>query len=88
MHTKIKNELHPDLESELAKALAEEIDWEIMCDLMKSIGWTRVEIDRPSTADILTWCSDNCKGKFKGRSYVWMFERAEDATWFSLRWSV
>jgi hypothetical protein len=55
--------------------------------LMKSIGWTQIEIDRPSTEDILVWCEKNLNGKYKVHSYTWMFERAEDATWFTLRWS-
>ena len=84
---KLKPEYGKELEDELAKALQEEIDWEIMCDLMKSIGWTQVEIDRPSTEDILVWCEKNLKGKYKVHSYVWMFERPEDATWFTMRWS-
>jgi hypothetical protein len=83
----ISTDIHPTLADEMAKALADEIDWEIMCELMKSIGWTQIEIDRPSTEDILVWCEKNLNGKYKVHSYTWMFERAEDATWFTLRWS-
>ena len=86
-YEKVISEVHPELADEMAKALQEEIDWEILCELMKSIGWTEVEIDQPSTTDIVAWCTDNLKGKFNNRNYVWMFERAEDATWFTMRWA-
>ena len=86
-YEKVLSEVHPELADEMAKVLQEEIDWEIMCELMSSIGWVQVEIDRPSTEELTEWCHKNLKGKFRGRNHTWMFERAEDATWFTMRWS-
>lgn len=79
-----------DMENELAKVLAEEIDWEILTDIMISSGWTKVSIDRfrdrYHSIDIQSWLDDNCKGHYKNRGSTFVFEKAEDAEWFSLKW--
>lgn len=83
-----------DLEEELleqaARILAEEIDWETMADMLVSVGWTMVNLprinDRYQSIDIELWIEENCKGKHQKRSKTFVFERKEDAEWFSLRW--
>ena len=79
-----------ELVDDLAKALQEEIDREIMLDMLVAKGWTKVELerlkDRYESIDIEIWIDENCYGKHTrlGRTYV--FERKQDAEWFMLKW--
>ncbi len=86
-----------DLEQELAEKLsnemAEGIDWGLLCDLLTEVGWVKVAISEPwsnMTAlfahEIKEWCKENIKGHYKARGRVWVFEKAQDAEWFMLRW--
>lgn len=79
-----------DLHEQAAKILAEEIDWELMCDMMVAVGWTKVELarfkDRHHSIDIKLWLDENCCGHYKNRGSTFMFQKAEEAEWFSLRW--
>lgn len=86
-------ELGEELASAMSQAIADEIDWGIMCDLMKSIGWTEVKMSwdgrlHPRQAyEIKEWCKDTLQGHYKCRFDTWIFERSEDAMWFALKWS-
>lgn len=76
------------LEEELAKTLAEEIDWEIISSTLIENGWTRVTI--PENSNILNvfhWVQDNIKGKNTHLRSDWIFQNSDDAAWFKLRWS-
>lgn len=46
--------------------------------------------DKNEYGDILTWCLEHCRGKFRdlkhGDGLIWYFELEEDATLFALRW--
>lgn len=87
----------PDIQKEiadnLAKELQEELDWGIMCDMMKTLGWTRVEMKWPermnevNAHEIKEWCRSNLQGTYQGRGRVWMFAEKKDASLFILRWS-
>ena len=41
--------------------------------------------------DTLTWCLENCQGKFRdlkhGEGLIWYFEQEQDAALFALRWA-
>lgn len=87
-----------DLEHELAdkmsRQLAEEIDWELLCEILKTLGWTTVSITEswskiPASYahEIKEWCKENLKGLYKGRGSHWVFEKEQDAEWFILRWA-
>ena len=87
-----------DLEQELAEKLsngmAEEIDWDLLCDMLKEVGWVKVAISEPWSNmtssfahEIKEWCKENIKGHYKARGRVWLFEKEQDAEWFMLRWS-
>ena len=73
-----------------AQAIAEEIDWELISDMMVSAGWTIVNLsrfkDRYHAIDIDSWIEENCSGKHMKRSKTYVFEKSQDAEWFSLRW--
>lgn len=81
------------LSEELAKNIAEEIDKEVMWEMEASFlvteGWTKVvsrRFDLIESLDIEDWIKSTCKGGTKNRNDVWLFERAQEAAWFSLRW--
>lgn len=77
---------------EMSKILQEEIDWEIMCQIMKEIGWTEITTSwdiksLEETYEIKEWCEMNLKGHRKGRGKTWLFELEKDASMFALRWA-
>lgn len=85
-----------DIEEQIVDAMAreiqEEIDWEIMCDMMKSIGWTTVKLKWPRMTESLAheikeWCRTNLTGIYRARGRTWMFSKEKDAVLFSLRWA-
>jgi len=81
------------IKQDLAKTLQEETDWEIMCDMMIKLGYTKVEIKWPARMhetqiyEIKKWCRENLQGNHQGRGSIWMFEKEKDASMFILRWS-
>ena len=82
--------LEDTLSKEMSKILAEEIDWEVMVDMIASVGWIKVDLPRINnryhSIDIEVWVEENCRGKHMKRGRTFVFERKEDAEWFSLRW--
>jgi hypothetical protein len=73
-----------------ARAMAEEIDNEILFDMLTQVGWTRVELNKllpPMGKDINTWMHAECKKHWHRRGKVWMFESREEAALFKLTWS-
>jgi hypothetical protein len=72
------------------KQMAEEIDFGILADLLKEIGWVEIEFE-PHVESILlyeiqNWMQDNCKGLFRSRGKRFLFELEKDASWFLLKW--
>lgn len=81
--------LEEELSEKMSKILAQEIDWEIMVDMIASVGWTKVElprVDRYESIDIELWIESNCTGKHMKRSRTYVFEKQQDAEWFILKW--
>ena len=85
--------LEDEMAKELSREMAEEVDWEIMCDIMKQLGWTEVKISWPKNMSetvahkIKEWCRHNLTGNYKGRGQNWIFENSIDATMFVVKWS-
>lgn len=79
-----------EVANQMSKLIQEEIDWELITDMMLAVGWTKVTMDkikdRYHSIDIQLWLDSNCKGHYKNRGSIFMFEKAEEAEWFSLRW--
>lgn len=77
----------------MAKEIQEEIDWGIMLEIMRASGWTHVimswsaRMDVTQAYEIKEWCRANCTRNYKGRGADWLFESAEEAVMFKLRWS-
>ena len=82
-----------DLEKEIIEQagnrMAAEIDFTILSDMLCSIGWTKVVL-RPmaweASCAVDEWTAINTKGNFETMGLVWVFERPEDANWFTMRW--
>jgi hypothetical protein len=76
--------------SSLSKEIQEAIDFELIAELLKSIGWTKVKlsryVDNYHAIDIQYWVKDNCQGKTRQNGATWLFEVPKDATMFILRW--
>lgn len=87
---KIK-QLEEKYAEEAAKILQEEIDQEILFDLLKQIGWIRVELSSkwlPVTGiELHEWREANLTGRWHAHNNVWMFENKNDAALFKLTWS-
>ena len=87
------NGLEDELAAEMSKQIQEEIDWEVMCELMKEVGWTKIKMNWPhlmseqDAYEIKEWCKENLTGNYKGRAKIWVFELAKDASMFALRWA-
>lgn len=83
-------ELEEELSAKMGELLREEIDREIMLDMLVATGWTKVELerlkDRYQSIDIELWIDDHCTGKYTKLGRTFVFEKKQDAEWFSLRW--
>lgn len=79
------NDLEEQLANKLAKELQEEIDGEILCGMLESMGWSTIRVkDRPDIA--AEWCKINVRGPFRRFGDRWCFQDARDAAWFGLKW--
>lgn len=82
--------LREDIENELGQALADEIDWQVLSDVFIKSGWTKVSLDRLEdrfqAIDIESWIDNNCTGEYMNRGKEFVFEKSQDAEWFSLKW--
>lgn len=83
-------ELEEELSAKMSELLREEIDRELMIDMLVATGWTKVELerlkDRYQSIDIELWIDENCTGKHTKLGRTFVFEKKQDAEWFSLRW--
>jgi len=78
-----------DIEKELSEALRREIDKEILvevrCADLVGRGWTMVTIDA-TMEDTGAWMQANIRGDWRAFHDLWLFEDANDAVLFKLRW--
>jgi hypothetical protein len=84
-------DIRQEIADKMAKELQEEIDWGILCDMFKNVGWTEIKLtwsDMTASRahEIKEWCRSNLKGHYKGRGCTWLFELEKDATMFILKW--
>ena len=81
-----------EIADELVKELQEELDWEVMMDIMKGVGYTHIAVNWPTRMnesqahEIKEWCRANLTGHYQGRGPNWLFKSEQDATLFALRW--
>lgn len=85
-----EDNLMEEYSKELAKQIQEEIDFQIIGDMLVTMGWTRLNFnphqDEKISADIKFWLDHHCQGNCKSLNDVWLFENEKDAMWFTLRW--
>lgn len=81
--------LEEEMLDRMGKQMANEIDFEVLCGMLKELGWSKV-ILRPMTgemgAEVDDWTANHIKGNFETMGLVWIFEQEQDAMWFTLRW--
>ncbi len=70
--------------------MAQEIDFGVLCSFLEELGWRKV-ILKPMTMEqgmaVDAWTAAYVKGNFETLGLVWIFEREQDATWFTLKWA-
>lgn len=74
--------------SGLSRFLQEELEWQETVELLTEAGWHRVEQGQVGLfSEVEEWVNDTRTGPAQGRYTTWLFERAEDAVLFRLRWA-
>ena len=76
---------------EWAEKLQKTMDFDILCDVLSSFGWTVIEIDYNPVegqgwSDVVNWSDNNFLGGWKEHAGKWLIENAKDATMFALKW--
>ena len=76
---------------EWAEKLQKTMDFDILCDVLSSFGWTVIEIDYNPVEgqgwnDVVNWADNNFLGGWKEHAGKWLIEHAKDATMFALKW--
>ena len=73
--------------SQAGEQMAKDIDTQVLLD---ALGWTSVKLKRfndgTEAVDIIQWLDTNCTGEWKNLGTRFIFEKKQDAEWFSLRW--
>jgi len=81
--------IEQDIINKAGKAMADEIDFSILTEMLCELGWRRVILS-PMTGEqgleLDAWTANHIKGNFETLGLVWIFEDEEDANWFALRW--
>jgi hypothetical protein len=82
--------LEEEILENAGKAMAREIDREVLWGMLKDLGWRRVMLDRftdnTHAVDITHWLEANCKNPFERSGADFIFESEVDAVNFTLRW--
>lgn len=73
----------------MARIIREEIDKEIVlevrCQALVDQGWTMIKLEIADHGDIGSWMQENIQGDWRGFTDRWLFEHADDATLFTMR---
>jgi hypothetical protein len=82
--------IEQDILDRAGKAMANDIDREVLWGMLEGIGWTRVMLtrltDNNHAVDITHWLALNTKKAYERRGRDFIFESQKDANWFKLRW--
>lgn len=86
-----KGDLLEEILNKFSKDLAKEIDFDVMVELRNARGWTLVELTPFTSRNLLAaeWAKNHVLGQWDhggSLSNKFIFERAEDATAFLLKW--
>ena len=78
--------------NEQVRKIADHMDFGVMSQLLvDSCAWTRVFLDHMqydfNTEEIMSWANTNCQGRFMNLAEDFIFENANDALVFKLKWT-
>ena len=83
-------DLEKQIIDELGTQMQSEMDREILWDMLKRMGWRRVNLDRftnnKHAVDITDWLAEHCNHAFERRGRDFIIESEIDAVNFTLRW--
>jgi hypothetical protein len=78
------------IEEAVARAgreLAEEMDFSMLADWCKSMGWIEIDFNPRQSETIKEWLRTSCKGPCQSRGRRFLFKEESDAVNFVLKWS-
>jgi hypothetical protein len=82
--------LEEEILERTGKAMANDIDREVLWGMLQGMGWTRVMLPNDTAmlnaTLIKEWLSLNCKQAHERYRSDFLFESQKDANWFMLRW--
>lgn len=91
MFTMAGTDLREAITDDLGKALAAEIDREVLWGLLEGTGWIRVKlsryVDNAHAIDIRIWLEENRTNEVLQNGSSFLFKESKDATMFILRWA-
>ena len=83
--------LEDQMAERMATAMSEEIDWEVLSNMLVSVGWFKVELatlgSNKRAIDINNWMHTECTKHWKHRGKAWVFESRAEAALFRLTWA-
>lgn len=81
--------LEDQIAYDMANALRNEIDFQVLAGMLVELGWTQVVL-RPMTHEhgvhVDHWVKTHCKSGVETLGLVWLFEDSKEANWFTLKW--
>lgn len=85
-------DLEDKLSAEMSRQLQQDIDWQVLSQLLREVGWTQITtswdmMSLEESYELKIWCEANLKGHRHGRGKIWLFELEKDASMFALRWT-
>jgi hypothetical protein len=82
--------IEQDIINKAGKAMAADIDREVLWGMLQAIGWTRIMLPNETAmlnaTLIKEWLSINCKQSHEHYRSDFIFEDVRDANWFVMRW--
>jgi len=82
--------LEEEIINKAGKAMANDIDREVLWGMLQGMGWNRVMLPNDTAmlnaTLIKEWLSLNCKQSYEHYRSDFIFESQKDANWFMLRW--
>lgn len=83
--------LEDRIANDMARQIAEEIDWEIISNMLVMSGWVKVDLptldSNKRAVDMNEWMHKECIKHWKRRGKTYIFESKEEAALFRLTWS-
>lgn len=78
-----------EIMNQMAIEIAKEMDEGILASVLTETGWIGVEFyfkSNEHSIDVHQWLHVTCTGEYKRLGNMFVFEKAQDAEWFILKW--